>query len=259
MLRNKKLGLPRWRCLCAYDGTNYVGWQRQKSGDSVQGVIEDALAKAIGDGIRTVGAGRTDAGVHAEGQVFHFDAVWNHGPEKMLKALLRHLPQDIQLLKIREVSPSFHALHSAKGKHYIYRAIEGRALPMETNFFHSLKNLRPDLELMRAGAVHLLGRHNFSAFAASRGHDDNENPEKENWRLEVKKSGPRIGITAVGGGFLYKMVRSIAGALFDVGTGKLEPDDIREILESCKRTHLIITAPARGLTLVKVHYQRPRR
>ena len=88
MLSKKQSVLPRWRCLCAYDGTNYVGWQCQRFGESVQGVIEDALAKAIGEGIRTVGAGRTDAGVHADGQVFHFDAVWNHGPEKMLKALL---------------------------------------------------------------------------------------------------------------------------------------------------------------------------
>ena len=258
-MSKKESGLSRWRCLCAYDGTNYVGWQRQNFGDSVQGVIENALAKAVGEGIRTVGAGRTDAGVHAEGQIFHFDAVWHHGPEKMLKALVRHLPQEIQPLEIREAPSTFHALHSAKGKHYIYRAVEGRAMPREMKFFHSLKNRRPDPDAMRAGAAHLLGRHDFSAFAASRGHGDNENPVKELWRLDVKKSGPRIGITAVGGGFLYKMVRSIAGALFDVGTGKLKPDDVRDILESRQRTHRIVTAPASGLTLMKVHYRRLRR
>ena len=111
---------------------------------------------------------------------------------------------------------------------------------------------------MRKGADHLVGRHDFSSFAASRGSGEEESPIKELWRLEVVRSGRRIKIKALGGGFLYKMVRSIAGALFDVGIGKLEPDDIRDLLESRERTRMVKTAPARGLSLEKVYYRRPK-
>ena len=248
----------RWRCLCSYDGTNYRGWQKQPEGQSVQGCIEQALQKTFTKKTKTIGAGRTDAGVHALGQVFHFDAAWRHGSDKLLNALRVRLPEDIQPLELVEVPSSFHALCSAKGKYYVYRAVEGHALPMEMRYVHSLKNQSLDIVSMRAGADHLVGRHDFSSFAASRGRGEEENPVKELWRLDLVRSGRYIKIKALGGGFLYKMVRSIAGALFDVGTGKLKPDDIRDLLESRKRTRIVKTAPARGLCLEKVYYRRPK-
>ena len=248
----------RWRCLCAYDGTNYLGWQLQSNGESVQGVLALALEKTLGEKARTMGAGRTDAGVHAKGQVFHFDSAWRHGGDNLLKALRTRLPEDVQVREVRQVREGFHALRSSCGKRYEYRATEGWAFPQEARFVHSLENRRFDLDAMRSAALHLVGRHDFSAFSVSRGFDDGESPVKELWRLNIGKSGPRIKITAEGGGFLYKMVRRIAGALFDVGIGKLAPDDIRKILISRKRTELIITAPARGLTLAKVFYRKPR-
>ena len=249
----------RWRCLCAYDGTHYVGWQRQPEGDSVQSVIGEALALTFGEDVRTIGAGRTDAGVHAEGQVFHFDAAWRHGPEKLLKALRTRLPEDVSVLDIRPAGPGFHALRSARGKRYVYRAVEGFATPRDVRFFHSLEHRRMDLKAMRAGASHLVGEHDFSAFAANRGYEDGESPVKDLWRLDVKRCGPHVTITAEGGGFLYKMVRSLAGALFDVGSGKLKPDDLRAILAFRKRTAVVVSAPARGLTLEKVYYRMPKR
>lgn len=248
----------RWRCLCSYDGTNYRGWQKQPKGQSVQGCIEQALQQTFTQKIKTIGAGRTDAGVHALGQVFHFDAAWRHGSDKLLKALRVRLPEDILPLELVEIPSSFHALCSARGKYYVYRAVEGYALPMEMRYVHSLNNRTLNVASMRKGAVHLVGRHDFSSFAASRGRGEVESPIKELWRLEVVRSGKCIKIKALGGGFLYKMVRSIAGALFDVGIGKLEPDDIRDLLESRKRTRIVKTAPARGLCLEKVYYRRPK-
>ena len=248
----------RWRCLCSYDGTNYRGWQKQPKGQSVQGCIEQALQQTFTKKIKTIGAGRTDAGVHALGQVFHFDAAWRHGSDKLLKALRVRLPEDILPLELVEIPSSFHALCSARGKYYVYRAVEGYALPMEMRYVHSLNNRTLNVASMRKGAYHLVGRHDFSSFAASRGRGEVESPIKELWRLEVVRSGKCIKIKALGGGFLYKMVRSIAGALFDVGIGKLEPDDIRDLLESRKRTRIVKTAPARGLCLEKVYYRRPK-
>ncbi len=248
----------RWRCLCSYDGTNYCGWQKQPKGQSVQGCIEQALQKTFTKKTKTIGAGRTDAGVHALGQVFHFDAAWRHGADNLLKALRVRLPEDILPLELVEVPSSFHALCSARGKYYVYRAVEGHALPMEMRYVHSLKNRTLDVTSMRKGADHLVGRHDFSSFAASRGSGEEESPIKELWRLEVVRSGRCVKIKALGGGFLYKMVRSIVGALFDVGIGKLEPDDIRDLLESRKRTRIVKTAPARGLCLGKVYYRRPK-
>ncbi len=257
-MSNSNATPSRWRCLCSYDGTNYRGWQKQPKGQSVQGCIEQALQKTFTKKIKTIGAGRTDAGVHALGQVFHFDAAWRHGADNLLKALRVRLPEDILPLELVEVPSSFHALCSARGKYYVYRAVEGHALPMEMRYVHSLKNRTLDVASMRKGADHLVGRHDFSSFAASRGSGEEESPIKELWRLEVVRSGRRIKIKALGGGFLYKMVRSIAGALFDVGIGKLEPDDIRDLLESRKRTRIVKTAPARGLCLGKVYYRRPK-
>lgn len=252
-------GKRRWRCTCAYDGTNFHGWQLQPNGPSVQGVLGTALEKTLGEEVRTVGAGRTDAGVHARGQVFHFDAAWRHGEERFLMAMRTRLPSEVQVREIRPVSANFHALRSSFGKRYEYHAVEGWAFPQDNRFVHSLENRKVDLDAMREAAVHLVGKHDFSAFSASRRCEDNENPVKDLWLLDVLKRGPRVKITAEGGGFLYKMVRSLAGALFDVGIGKFQPDDIRKILLSRKRTALVVTAPARGLTLAKVFYRKPRR
>ncbi len=257
-MRHSNATPSRWRCLCSYDGTNYCGWQKQPQGHSVQGCIEQALQKTFTKKTKTIGAGRTDAGVHAVGQVFHFDAAWGHGSDKLLKALRVRLPEDIQPLDLVEVPSSFHALCSARGKSYVYQAVEGYALPMEMRYVHSLKNRMLDISSMRKGADHLVGRHDFSSFAASRGSGEVESPIKELWRLEVIRSGRRIKIKALGGGFLYKMVRSIAGALFDVGIGTLKPDDICDLLENRERTRIVKTAPARGLCLEKVYYRRPK-
>ena len=248
----------RWKCLCAYDGTDYAGWQSQVTGRAIQDVIETALKGVLGCKTRIHGSGRTDAGVHAKGQVFHCDASWNHGGEALRKALTTHLPSDVQILEIKKASSSFHARISAKGKRYVYLAAEGKALPMEARYRSSLSPSRRDLEAMQEAAGSLIGEHDFTSFGASCGPPSDENPVKDLWTLDVRRLGKRLGFTVEGSGFLYKMVRSLCGALLDVGRGRLMVHQIKKILESRERTSLVVTAPPHGLCLEKVFYRKRR-
>lgn len=244
----------RWRCLCAYDGTEYAGWQKQPTRDSVQDAIEKALVKIFQNPVRTIGAGRTDGGVHAHGQVFHFDKDWKHGEDKMLQALRSFLPDDISPLSLEPVSRKFHSLSSATGKRYIYRAVQGWAMPEKERFFLSLKNQKLELNLMKKAAQFFVGKHDFTAFAASRGKGEKENPNKEIWKFEINSSKNELCFIVEGSGFLYKMVRSMVGALLEVGRGRMNYESITEILESRKRTELVVSAPAKGLCLEEVFY-----
>ena len=244
----------RWRCNCAYDGTDYAGWQKQPSGNAVQDFINGGLEEIFHKPVKTVGAGRTDAGVHAKMQVFHFDHNWAHGEDSLLQAMRTKFPPGISPRSVEKVDSSFHAHLSAKGKRYIYGMVRGWALPQDERFLLSLKNLDPDISLMSSSSECFLGEHDFSAFAATTGGSTNENPLKKVWRVEIMESSKCIEIVVEGGGFLYKMVRSIVGALLDVGIQKLNREDIQKILESGKRTEKVVSAPAHGLTLEKVFY-----
>ena len=255
---NQSQSIQRWRCLCAYDGTDYTGWQKQPTQNSVQNRIENALSKIFPGPVRTIGAGRTDAGVHAKGQVFHFDQEWKHGEEKMLQALRAHLPSDISPRKVKEVTPSFHALSSAKGKRYLYRAVPGWAMPQEERFCLSLKNQNLDIGAMKKAARFLVGKHDFTAFAASRGKEEKEDPVKEIWIFEINQNENEIQFLVEGSGFLYKMVRSMVGGLFEVGRGRIKIDTINKILQSRRRTEVVVSAPAKGLCLEKVYYSKPK-
>jgi len=249
--------IARWRCVCAYDGTDFSGWQKQPSGDAVQDKIESGLKEVFQRPIRTIGAGRTDAGVHAKGQVFHFDADWEHGPEKMLHALRAHFPVGISPRSLFMVRPNFHALISAKGKSYRYRTVLGWAMPQEDRFVLSLKNRKLDLKKMETASRDLIGTHDFSSFSVLRGNDKDECPVRTVWGIKILCRASSVDIVVTGGGFLYKMVRSIAGALLDVGAGKIEPLEIGEMLEAKKRTERVVSAPAKGLCLDKVFYRSP--
>ncbi len=248
----------RWKCIAAYDGTGFYGWQSQAGGNTIQDIIEGRLRVIFKQPVRIHGSGRTDSGVHAHGQVFHFDAQWENPAADLLRALRSGLPESIQVNAVRQVADSFHARHSSTGKLYLYRLYEGFAPPRETRYCWSLGNRRLDIESMREAARYLIGKHDFTAFSADRGDGSPVNPVKDLRLLEVRKKGPRVNITAEAGGFLYKMVRGLAGALVDVGIGKLTPREIPRILKSAERTILIPTAPSRGLTLEKVYY-RPRK
>jgi tRNA pseudouridine38-40 synthase len=243
----------RWKCVCAYDGGPFGGWQSQPDGHSVQDAIEARLAQIFGAPVRTHASGRTDAGVHARAQVFHFDAVWRHGPERLLAALRAVLSPAIQIRAVRAVPAKFHARFSATGKIYSYHLHLVDADPFTRPYCWPV--FRPlDFAAMAAAAVVLRGRHDFKAFSADNG-AEMESTVRDLRRLEIARRGARVRITAEADGFLYKMVRSLVGALVAVGEGKLTPEAVREILDSRERTHRVQTAPPQGLFLEKVFYR----
>jgi tRNA pseudouridine38-40 synthase len=242
----------RWRAVVAYDGGAYDGWQSQPGGRAVQDVIERRLAEVLGAAVRIHGSGRTDAGVHARGQVFHFDAAWGHGPDKLRKAVQAGLPGAILLRSLRPAAADFHARFSARGKTYRYEIFLGEADPFATRYCWSLP--RPvDWTAVAAAAAVLRGRHDFKAFAAERG-KERETTVRDLRRIDLRRRGRRVRLEFEADGFLYKMVRSLVGTLVNVGLGKLSPADVAALLASRRRTPQVQTAPPHGLFLERVGY-----
>ncbi len=244
----------RWKCICAYDGTDFDGWQRQPSGGAVQNHLEATLSKIFDTKIQIHGSGRTDAGVHARGQCFHFDANWKHDSEKLIRALHANLDKTLQIKSARKVSDDFHARYSVKGKRYLYNLYLGRPNPVDTRYVWDCRDFPLDLDAMREAASRMTGTLDYTALSATHGKDNDPNPVKTVHRLDIKQRGKFIRIDTEGTGFLYRMVRSFAGALHAVGRGRLTPNDISEIIASKERTHRIVTAPAKGLFLDTVFY-----
>ncbi len=243
----------RWKGVCAYDGTGFTGWQSQAGGRAVQDVIEARLAKIFGRPVRLHGSGRTDSGVHALGQVFHFDADWRHDTDQLLAAFRAGLPAAIQIKTVRPAAADFHARFQARGKRYFYELHLGDADPFTRPYCWTI--FKPlDFSAMLAAGAMLRGRHDFRAFTALNG-AAREDTVRDLRRLEVSRRGRRIRITAEADGFLYKMMRSLVGALVSAGEGKLSPADLQRILASKERTAAIQTAPPQGLFLAKVFYR----
>lgn len=254
---NTAENVRRWKCTCAYDGTTFAGWQSQAGGMAIQDVIEARLAQIFKAAVRIHGSGRTDAGVHAREQVFHFDAVWKHDPAKLLAALRSGLPPAIQVRTVRAVGRDFHARFSATGKRYEYHVHLGDADPFARPYCWPV--FRPlDLNAMQEAAAVLRGKHDFRAFTALNG-PEREDTVRDVWRLDVLRRGRRVRITAEANGFMYKMVRSLAGVLVAVGEGRLTVAHVRDLLRLGERTPLVHTAPPQGLFLVKVLYGPPRK
>lgn len=242
----------RWKCVCAYDGGPFAGWQSQAAGDAVQDCIEVRLKELFQRLVRVQGSGRTDAGVHAMGQVFHFDAAWKHGPERLLAAMRAGLPPTIQLRSMHPVAPTFHARFKATGKRYDYRIHVGDADPFTRPYCWPV--FRPlDVAAMRGAAEVLRGRHDFRAFTVLNG-PAREDTVRDLRRLDVIQRGRLLRITAEADGFLYKMVRSLVGVLVMVGEGRMPVARVRAILSGGKRVAEVPTAPPQGLFLMKVAY-----
>ncbi|MFZ5493853.1 MAG: tRNA pseudouridine(38-40) synthase TruA [Verrucomicrobiota bacterium] len=242
----------RWKCIVAYDGTSFNGWQSQEGGNTVQDRIEARLKAIFGHVVRIHGSGRTDSGVHAHAQVFHFDAPWRHGADKLRKAMQTGLPRSILLKTVCAARPDFHARFSARGKIYRYHVHLGGADPFEVNYCWSLgRDL--DWRAVQATAKLLRGQHDFWAFS---GENDRtyETTVRHLRRLDVRRRGKRVTFTFEADGFLYKMARSLAGALVSVGLGKLAPADVAALLRTRRRIAEVVTAPPQGLFLVRVIY-----
>ena len=238
-----------------YDGTNYAGWQRQSNALAVQQVIEEALARLTGERIVLHGASRTDAGVHALGQCAHFDTNSRIPGEKFSYAVNTMLPPDIRIRRSQDVPDGFHARFSARGKRYrylFYDAPHAGALNRLTHA-HSIYPL--DDARMGREALALLGTHDFAAFAASG--SAVRDTVRTLWRADITRNGNDVMLIVEGNGFLYNMVRIIAGTLRDIGSGKLESGALARAIDTGNRLDLGVTAPAHGLTLMDVFYTLP--
>jgi len=241
------------RLLLEYDGTRYHGWQRQKNAVSIQEVLETALARLCGDTIKLHGSGRTDAGVHALGQIANFHTL-SHIPLKAFHAGLNSLlPPDIAVLEAAEVPPEFHARKSALSKTYEYRILNRpNRSPLHHHYGWWLA-ARLDLDAMAAAAALLPGEHDFSAFRASG--SGNRNPVRQisaaRWQTH---SGGWLRFTVTANGFLRGMVRSLVGTMVEIGKGNAAPELLTELLGSGERSLAGPTAPPQGLYLVEVVY-----
>ena len=242
------------KLVIAYRGTNYHGWQRQADGlPTVQQAVETAVARVLGERVSVHGASRTDAGVHAEGQVACFRTCNLAIPlENLRRAVDGKLPDDVSIRSAEPAPPEFHASRSAKGKTYRYRIHVAPGKPVMLSDRVCLCRPPLSVEAMRRAARRLTGTHDFAGFASAA--DERENTVRTLTRCDAAETGDEIHLTVTGDGFLYHMVRNITGTLMEIGRGRWGPDRIDEILASGDRRRAGPTAPAEGLTLLCVHY-----
>lgn len=245
-------GQRRFRLTMEYDGTAYCGWQRQQNGPSVQQELEEALTRLTGERVSVTGSSRTDAGVHARGLCAHFDSATRIPPEKLAFALNTMLPPDIRVRESAAAPEGFHARYSACGKVYrytFYNERHDRALGRQYSAHWPIPLHE---QAMDAEARALLGTHDFAAFAASG--SVARSTVRTIYRARVTRCGSEVTLTVLGDGFLYNMVRIIAGTLAEVGSGRLQAGAIERAIATGDRLALGQTAPARGLTLEAVLY-----
>lgn len=244
----------RIKTTIAYDGTDFVGYQVQPNGRTVQEVFERVLQKIHkGIVVKIIASGRTDARVHATGQVIHFDTPLKLSPIAWQKALNVNLPSDIRVLEVCEVSTDFHARFHAKGKRYRYIwSLEEVQLPFRRHYAVFMKGIQPNISAMQQAATYLLGEHDFSAFCAANTSVVDKVRTIQSIKFETHNQ--ELHMIIEGNGFLYNMVRIIAGTLWEVGIGKRSGESVAHALTHCIRENAGKTAPPQGLYLEKVWY-----
>ncbi len=248
--------MPRFRITIEYDGGPFVGWQVQDNGPSVQGAIAEAITALSGETVSVFGAGRTDAGVHARGQVAHFDLTKDWDVDRIRDGLNHHLkPAPISILEAVSADEDFHARFSATARHYLYRIINRRSPPalLRGQAWHVARPL--DASRMNDAAQFLVGRHDFTTFRSV--HCQAKSPVKTIDRLTVSRSesdSELVEVRASARSFLHNQVRSIVGTLKRVGEGAWTPEDVRAALEAAERSACGPVAPPEGLYLVAVDY-----
>jgi len=271
--------MKRYKLTIAYDGTNYAGWQLQKNGVSIQQKLREALTRLDHPDLCPTGSGRTDAGVHAQGQVAHVDLSWEHGEQALKSALNNFLPEDIRVSAAQEVADDFHAQKDASKKWYRYViACSQEPLLFQRHYLWQLPQTL-DVGAIQAAAAFLVGEHDFASFQAARSsvkatvrclEQIELSTGPAGWREESfdprvhasgqmipKRQDPALQYVVfdfIGNGFLKKMVRNIVGTLVEVGRGRLEPNKLQTILQAKDREAAGPCAPARGLCLMEVYY-----
>ncbi len=245
----------RYKILIAYDGTKFGGWQAQKNATAIQTILENALSTLLRHPIAIIGSGRTDAGVHALGQVAHFDSPTPFDGHRWLLSINALLPPEIRVLKIEKTLADFHARYSAVGKIYHYRLHLGKIADPFKRLFSFHVPFHIDLPLLKRASASFVGTHDFSAFA-NEAHSGSaaKNPIRTLYRLDVVDEPGGVRLEFEGEGFLYKMVRNITGTLIDISRGKLELEALPDIFLGKHRSSAGATAPALGLCLMHVLY-----
>lgn len=249
--------MRRIKLVVAYDGTNYSGWQLQNNAVTIEQMLNEAISSLTGEEIKVIGASRTDAGVHALGNIAVFDTESRIPGDKFVFALNRYLPEDVVVQSSKEVPPDYHPRHCDTRKTYAYRILNRKfPLPLmrkDTLFYH----YPLDVEKMCEAAKYLVGEHDFKSFCSI--YTQAETTVRTIYDISVEKrpiigcdDGREIVITVTGNGFLYNMVRIIAGTLIEVGAGRREAFSVKESLDACNRQCAGPTAPPQGLTLVKI-------
>ena len=244
--------MKRVKLTVAYDGTDYCGWQVQNNGPTVEGELNRALSELTGERITVIGASRTDAGVHGRGNVAVFDTESPIPAERIAYALNGKLPEDIVVLQSVEVPGDWHPRHCDSVKTYEYRILN-REMPdplRRRDTWHVSYEL--DTDRMRQAAEYLKGEHDFKSFCSAQ--SEVENTVRTIYELSVERTGDLITVTVRGSGFLYNMVRIIAGTLMGVGRGAYPPERVKEMLEAKDRERAGMTAPPQGLTLLQIEY-----
>ena len=245
--------MRRIKLIVAYDGTDYCGWQIQPNGITVEEVLNRALSRLTGEEIRVIGASRTDAGVHARGNIAALDTASTIPAERFAYAVNPLLPEDIVVLKSEEVPQDWHPRYQNSVKTYEYRILN-REMPDPLKRKYTWHVSFPlDIDKMREAAEHLKGQHDFRSFCSV--HTAVKSTVRTIYTLDIVKSGDEIIIRISGNGFLYNMVRIIAGTLAEVGRGFRTPEDVRDLLTAKEREQAGATAPPQGLTLIRIEYR----
>lgn len=249
--------MKRIKLTVAYDGTAFSGWQSQPEQRTVEGVINEALSRLTGEKIAVIGASRTDAGVHALGNVAVFDTASKIPAERFCYALNPLLPEDVVAVRSELVASDWHPRHQECRKTYEYR-IQNAEMPDPTRRRTSCFVSFPlDIEAMRKAAEYLKGTHDFASFCCVR--TNVKDTVRTIYRLELERQADEIRLTVEGNGFLYNMVRIIAGTLLQVGRGYFQPEQVKEMLEAKNRIEAGATAPPQGLRLVRIDYEEERK
>ena len=244
--------MKNYRLIVSYDGTRYSGWERKADRDTIQGKLEAVITRMCGHEVNVIGAGRTDAGVHATAMTANVHMETGRPVMEIKKYINQYLPGDICVTEVKEVSERFHARYHAKGKTYIYSCYIGNNKPVFNRKYIYAPDFIPDVDIMKRAAEYMTGEHDFAGFCT------NSSKKKSTVRIidkiDIKITGSELQFEFHGNGFLYNMVRIMVGTLLKIGKGEMEPEEVNHIFETKKRSDAGPTAPALGLRLEHVDY-----
>lgn len=241
----------RYKCICSYDGKAYNGFQIQKNGNTIQNEIEKALKKIVNTEVTIFASGRTDSGVHAIGQVFHFDTNMDIKESSMKRALNSYLPSDIHIVDVSKVDEAFHARYSVKKKEYHYLINLGEYNPIEKDYVYQFPYKKVDRDLIYEASRLFIGTIDFRSFTKNK---DLLDTVRTIYSIDFSYVYDKLEISIIGSGFMHNMVRIMVAMWMEVALGKISLDDLKDILEKKNRKYAPKTAPACGLYLYKVYY-----